>query len=1210
MPEVFNKLTSYIVNAVGDGEKITFSTSNNHNYKLGMTVTVTGINPSIFNVKNVVIQNIPSETTFVVYGNTCCNYLSGGVAVASYYNKFAGVKFGLDTKTPTKIVSALPLYDISTGLKLSDVNENTLYTEEFGPFEGSFYSKTATPVTVSIDEKNPLLIEEQFRESTPVSTTLLGVERAETQLGLFSDVSVYGYDRNIWEYYQYSGGPPQPPEWFYRKNPKYGNHFSMALKEVPEEQALSLQLFPPNYTFPYNARFDQNGLYDANLYARYRNFVKLGNYLYEYYYSKGDFANKKFATDNFLPASMVADALEINYGTDQFVVEKNMAQVEKWTLAWMQMRDGTLFDPDELQVLFPNSDESGREYPTNVADIDSTNSAPGYSASAWSFYQQLESKKAYRYQPGRISGFTFGFRADTDPTTLDNVLEWGCCNDTDEYVFQIRGSQFNIVRRSTIPLPEANLNAMGLTLDDQVIVEPTNPSKRQEMLTEIGTGETASILYETVISRDKFNHDPLNGNGPSGYIISLPQVTMYKIEFSWYGAIGAKFYAYIPSSSGEARWVLLHTIVIENQLGEPCLQDPYFKFRYLTYVKNTSNIKYPIKLYKYGASYYIDGGDEGTTSAHSYTSNLTAAGLSISRSMMGVWPKENIKNKDGVETKNKKDVIPTMLSATTDKAVRIDILDCEACPGYGHHYSPSLHANTLNSIVSDFRITSAGVNNGATIYYENSTNFTTADTNKKLIGDGLFSSYIRYNTDNAAEALIGRRTGSSISSARINNVANNNANYSSTSAVKFKNKFSENNYIGPIKGTLLEDVRLSGYELVASNTALTRNNISIKFLNPEARDGESYAEFFIGVTKQVPTKDLVSNELLFNSANTYVGNNTWLDNNVLYGEYTQWSAFRDPNGYEYTEYDPRYGQVFGKEPNIPYPAGSDSGFCSEVNVEVNELEFDCAYASTNPQTGAGGHFLIFTSPLIKTLSKLNGGEFGVKSGPIYVGSGLTFTADTVTEYTTAELEQKYYISISGSTGATKIAVRNVRLFGRYINVSKIFSFTVFPLYVVVGLRDNAKVNCITFEEYDNINKFSHTPYWITTTNSKVTVVNSGTKDENGNYLGQDRLNPYTGLYEMAGTALMSLPPTNYVSTGRLDSAAVDRELQQPLRPGEIRTSLFLADGETKKIDLDYMFGQDRYTISPGSYNSKATFFNVVSLEDNAETQISITTKEQ
>jgi hypothetical protein len=50
-------------------------------------------------------------------------------------------------------------------------------------------------------------------------------------------------------------------------------------------------------------------------------------------------------------------------------------------------------------------------------------------------------------------------------------------------------------------------------------------------------------MWETVIPRTKFNGDSLLGTGPSGYILSFENVTMYKIEYSWYGAIGAKFYA-------------------------------------------------------------------------------------------------------------------------------------------------------------------------------------------------------------------------------------------------------------------------------------------------------------------------------------------------------------------------------------------------------------------------------------------------------------------------------------------------------------------------------------------------------------------------------------------------------------------------------------------------------------------------------------------
>ena len=77
--------------------------------------------------------------------------------------------------------------------------------------------------------------------------------------------------------------------------------------------------------------------------------------------------------------------------------------------------------------------------------------------------------------------------------------------------------------------------------------------------------------YTIDIPRDNFNGDPLNGNGPSGWNIQPDNVTMYKIEFGWYGAIGARFYAYIPQGNGGARWITVHTLVLENQLESPCL---------------------------------------------------------------------------------------------------------------------------------------------------------------------------------------------------------------------------------------------------------------------------------------------------------------------------------------------------------------------------------------------------------------------------------------------------------------------------------------------------------------------------------------------------------------------------------------------------------------------------------------------------------------
>ena len=65
----------------------------------------------------------------------------------------------------------------------------------------------------------------------------------------------------------------------------------------------------------------------------------------------------------------------------------------------------------------------------------------------------MQSRQSFRYQPGRISGYTFGTRATLEKNQGDNYAEWGIFNDFDEYVFRREGANFYIVRRSNIPYP-------------------------------------------------------------------------------------------------------------------------------------------------------------------------------------------------------------------------------------------------------------------------------------------------------------------------------------------------------------------------------------------------------------------------------------------------------------------------------------------------------------------------------------------------------------------------------------------------------------------------------------------------------------------------------------------------------------------------------------------------------------------------------------
>jgi len=117
--------------------------------------------------------------------------------------------------------------------------------------------------------------------------------------------------------------------------------------------------------------------------------------------------------------------------------------------------------------------------------------------------------------------------------------------------------------------------------------------------------------------------------------LDFTKVTMYKIEFSWYGAVGALFLAYVPVSNGEARWVRVHHLRASNQLKVSSLGNATLPITYLVY-GGGSGSKYGYAdadrpetvfsygstsehIIKYGASYYIDGGDRGTVKLFSYS---------------------------------------------------------------------------------------------------------------------------------------------------------------------------------------------------------------------------------------------------------------------------------------------------------------------------------------------------------------------------------------------------------------------------------------------------------------------------------------------------------------------------------------------------------------------------------------------------------------
>lgn len=1082
------------------------------------------------------------------------------------------IKLGFDKIPVPSTTTYEQLYDLNTGVVLRDAEGRPLYTEEESSVGTYGTSARSTSVIVNNPDTTPLKIQEVFAETSQVSSSLLGVPRAETQLSLFADVSTYGLDNNSWDFFRFNSSTGlEPIEWRERRNPTYGKRFSERLEEVSNEQALALTAYPVPWSYPFGPRFADIGRYNENNFNRYTRFIELGNQLYDFYSSRGFV---QYAEDNFLNPNYVNTANpnlqgDVFYNTEEYRTEVVFEKIESWTIAWMKIRDGELFDPLNEKVLFPTG-------------FDATNNTPGYTAQR-TFYAQLESRRVFRYQPGRISGFTFGVRASTDAGSLNNIIEWGCCNETDEYVFQIRGSQFSIVRRSAIPLPKENIERMGLREEDQVLKPVINPL-RSSGVRNVGDGQTVSDeLYELVIPRDNFNGDSLDGNGPSKYIISFEQVTMYKIEFSWYGAIGAKFYAYIPSGNGEARWVLIHSIIIENQLGQPCLKDPFFKFRYMLAISDTSNLREPQYIYKYGASYYIDGGDEGTTTIHSYNSNVVQTGVGNSRSVLGIKAKDTISNSRGEANKNRKDVIPQKMFVTSTTPARIDVIECEGCPGgFGYFYAPSLRKG-ISGITGSLTISNDGTSAVFEPDDEEITDFLPTEGNlTKIISQAIFSSYLN------EESRILRRVGST----RINNSALITANYSNVSEVRLSN----GTLVQP-RGYTFNNVRLSNYSLAASSVKLTKKNISVNFLNPRATDSGHVAEFFIGVTSKEPSVDLITGSLLLNNQEPNL-------NDLFFVEYAQYTPGKTRDGYDLNEIDDRYGNEYDIDPVIPNPPGIDSGRCSRAKIKVDNIVLNAEYSNVDPRSGDSGNFIIYTSALIASIGGLLGGEIGIPDVDPgrFTGSGVFFLENTPSAFTQAG-QIKYIIEISDEldSSISVTSIRFLNITGRYINKTRAFNWNVYPLYIVMGLRDNARINNITIDEEDEIGKFTHTPVWLTDLESPIEVIQRSINE---------RTNPTTGLFEQGGSVEQGVPPANFKENERLDSAQVDSQLQQPLRPGEVRSSIFIGGNETVEFDLGHVFGADRYVITPGLTNTRATFISAKSLEGGGEVQISIVNKEQ
>jgi hypothetical protein len=181
-----------------------------------------------------------------------------------------------------------------------------------------------------------------------------------------------------------------------------------------------------------------------------------------------------------------------------------------------------------------------------------------------------------------------------------------------------------------------------------------------------GTASSPNVAYgnSTVVTDDDGNILTRR----SVWDIDLSKVTMFKMEYSWYGAVGGHFLAYVPdaTTAGEARWVRMHHIRASNQLASPSLANPTLPLSYLAQKGASGNEN---SVYKYGASYYIDGGDKGTITARSQSNATDRAVTTSGTTLLALRTKNTINS-----IRNRMQVYPTRLGIGTDARAVVKLI--------------------------------------------------------------------------------------------------------------------------------------------------------------------------------------------------------------------------------------------------------------------------------------------------------------------------------------------------------------------------------------------------------------------------------------------------------------------------------------------------------------------------------------------------------
>ena len=321
-------------------------------------------------------------------------------------------------------------------------------------------------------------------------------------------------------------------------------------------------------------------------------------------------------------------------------------------------------------------------------------------------YASLQTKINFPYQPGRSMDCSYGIQCSRGSVNENIVIEYGAFDNFDGYGFRIvyengkdkmfafrrtsSGETSGLLSREQIPYLAGHDDLMDANAYEQ-IVEISNSS---------GDGYGDFPLNGNRLDDSLTGAVDVNGNRTStGYKLSLHNsalsamnLTMFRIRYSWYGASGADFWAYVPLNKtpkpGQPRWVRMHSFPIGDTLQFPSLKNPDKPLTFRIYRRSflsdgitaAGSPNTNAFLSTFGTSFSIDAGDPSPVEIYSAASQVISLSNTTPTPIMAIQIKPYITSSTNtitatsINTPNQLRAYPLQLSISSSAQVAFSLI--------------------------------------------------------------------------------------------------------------------------------------------------------------------------------------------------------------------------------------------------------------------------------------------------------------------------------------------------------------------------------------------------------------------------------------------------------------------------------------------------------------------------------------------------------